>query len=61
MVVNLAIGFVTPPVGLNLYVASSITGVPVISIARAALPFIVAFGIALVAIIFIPGISLILT
>lgn len=61
MVVNLAIGFVTPPVGINLYVASSITGVPVMEIAKAAFPFIVAFGFALIAIIFIPGISLLLT
>lgn len=58
MVVNLAIGFVTPPVGINLYVASSMTKIPVLTIARAALPFIVAFTIALIAITFIPAISL---
>ena len=33
MVVNLAIGFVTPPVGVNLYVAQSLSGVPVASLA----------------------------
>lgn len=58
MVVNLAIGFVTPPVGINLYVASSMTKIPVMTIARAAVPFIAAFSLALVAITFIPAISL---
>ncbi|MDR3221733.1 MAG: TRAP transporter large permease [Candidatus Accumulibacter sp.] len=58
MVVNLAIGFVTPPVGINLYVASSITKVPVLDIARAAMPFVAAFVIALMLITFIPAISL---
>lgn len=60
MVVNLAIGFVTPPVGINLYVASSMTKIPVLTIARAAVPFIAAFSLALVAITFIPAISLVL-
>lgn len=58
MVVNLAIGFVTPPVGINLYVASSMTQIPVMTIARKATPFILAFLLALVAITFIPAISL---
>jgi len=58
MIVNLAIGFVTPPIGMNLYVASSMTGVPVLSIARKAIPFIAAFIIALAFITFIPEISL---
>lgn len=60
MVVNLAIGFVTPPVGVNLFVASSLTGVPVMSIARKAVPLIIMFLIALMFITFIPSISLVL-
>ena len=60
MVVNLAIGFVTPPVGINLYVASSLTGIPVMTIARNAAPFIVAFMLSLILITFIPAISLVL-
>ncbi|MEL7649861.1 MAG: TRAP transporter large permease [Sedimentibacter sp.] len=60
MVVNLAIGFVTPPVGVNLFVASSLTGVPVMNIARKAIPLIVMFLIALLFITFIPAISLVL-
>jgi C4-dicarboxylate transporter DctM subunit len=60
MVVNLAIGFVTPPVGMNLYVASSMTNIPVMEIAKKAIPFIVAFIIALMLITFVPEISLLL-
>lgn len=60
MVVNLAIGFVTPPVGVNLFVASSLTGVPVLSIAKKAIPLIIMFLIALLFITFIPEISMIL-
>ncbi len=58
MVVNLAIAFVTPPVGLNLYVASSISGLPVTRIANKALPFIGAFIIALMLITYVPVVSL---
>lgn len=57
MIVNLAIGFVTPPMGINLFVASSLTGIPVVTIARKALPLICAFGVALVLITFVPWIS----
>ena len=60
MVVNLAIGYVTPPVGVNLYVAQSISGVPVTTLAKKALPYIVMFFIALMLITYIPAISLML-
>lgn len=58
MVVNLAVGFVTPPVGINLFVASGLTGVPVIKIARHALPLIFMFMIALILIVCIPELTL---
>jgi C4-dicarboxylate transporter DctM subunit len=58
MIVNLAIGFITPPVGVNLFVASNMTGIPVLSVAKAALPFIAAFLVALLLITFIPAISM---
>lgn len=57
MVVNLAIGFVTPPIGVNLFVASSLTKVPVMDIAKKALPMILLFLVALLLITYIPGIS----
>ena len=58
MVVNLAIGFVTPPIGVNLFVASSLTDIPVMKIAQKAMPLIVCFLVALLLITFIPQISL---
>lgn len=58
MVVNLAIGFVTPPIGVNLFVASSLTDVPVMKIAKKAMPMIALFLVALLLITFIPAISL---
>ena len=57
MVVNLAIGFVTPPIGVNLFVASSLTDIPVMEVAKKAMPMIVYFLIALLLITFIPQIS----
>ena len=58
MVVNLAIGFVTPPIGVNLFVASSLTGVPVMDIAKKSMAMIGLFLIALLLITFIPALSL---
>ena len=60
MCVNLAIGFVTPPMGANLFVASNLSKVSVIDIAKKAVPFILAFLVALLMITFIPEISLFL-
>lgn len=58
MVVNLAIGFVTPPIGVNLFVASSLAEVPIMDIARQAMPMIIYFLIALLLITFVPAFSL---
>ncbi|MCM8711596.1 TRAP transporter large permease [Clostridium sp. SYSU_GA19001] len=60
MVVNLAIGFVTPPIGVNLFVASSLMDIPVVKIASKAIPLIIYFLIALLFITYIPSISLVL-
>ena len=58
MVVNLAIGFVTPPIGVNLFVASSLTDVPVMEIAKKAMPMILYFFVALLIVTFVPAVSL---
>ena len=58
MVVNCAIGMFTPPFGLNLFVASSITEQPVMKVAKGAIPFIILSIIALILITYIPEISL---
>ncbi|WP_340107550.1 TRAP transporter large permease [Pikeienuella sp. HZG-20] len=56
-VVTLAIGFVTPPVGLNLFVASSISRTPVMTIAGRAAPMIVGLFVSLMLLAFIPWFS----
>ena len=60
MVCNLAIGFVTPPVGINLFVASSLTQIPVMEIAKHAAKFIFGFLVALLLITFVPAITMLL-
>lgn len=60
MVMNIAIGLITPPVGANLYTACGITGIPFSSLARACVPFLVASLIALMLVTYIPQISLLL-
>ena len=57
VVVNLAIGFVTPPIGTNLFIASSVSGLDVLEIAKKAVPFIVFFLVALLLITFVPALS----
>jgi C4-dicarboxylate transporter DctM subunit len=56
-VVGTAIGFITPPFGLNLFVASSISGVPYLRIARHVGPYVAALLIAWLLIALIPGIA----
>ena len=54
MVMNLAIGMVTPPVGVNLYVACGISRVTVKEIAKGVVPFIMASLVTLMLITYIP-------
>ncbi|HRK57345.1 MAG TPA: TRAP transporter large permease subunit [Burkholderiaceae bacterium] len=58
MVVNMEIGMVTPPVGLNLFVTSGITGMSLLSVARAALPWLMVLLTFLVIVTYVPAISL---
>lgn len=58
MTVNLAIGQVTPPVGVNLYVACNIAKIPLKTISRAVVPFVIASVIVMMFITYFPGISL---
>lgn len=60
MVVNLAIGMVTPPVGVNLYVACGLADVSLKEISKAVVPFIIASIIVLLLITYIPDISMLL-
>ena len=60
MVVNLAIGFITPPVGINLFVAANIAGTKFESLLKAIVPFIIIMIIDVIIISFFPAISLFL-
>ncbi len=54
IVVGLAIGMITPPVAINLYVASSVTGLGLERIARAVLPYLAVLILVLVLIAYLP-------
>lgn len=58
VVANLALGFVTPPLGVNLFVASGLANVSLERISRAVIPLIVSLVISLLLITFIPSLSL---
>lgn len=56
--VGAAIGFVTPPFGLNLYVASSITGIPYLRLVKYIIPYFIALLACWIAISLWPQLSL---
>ncbi|MFC3418062.1 TRAP transporter large permease [Salinicoccus hispanicus] len=58
LVVALAIGFVTPPLGVNLFVASSVGNVQIEKTTVAVIPFIIIMVICLMLIAFIPQLSM---
>lgn len=60
MIMNLEIGMVTPPFGLNLFVASGLSGLSVVQVAKAALPTAIVLLVALFLVTYIPQISLVL-
>ena len=57
MVVNMEIGMITPPVGLNLFVTSGVAGMPMMSVVRAALPFLGVLFVFLIMVTYIPWLS----
>ncbi|MDH0958871.1 C4-dicarboxylate TRAP transporter large permease protein DctM [Pseudomonas chengduensis] len=58
MVVNMEIGLITPPVGLNLFVTSAVTGMPLTAVIRAAMPWLMLLISFLVIITYVPAVSL---
>jgi C4-dicarboxylate transporter DctM subunit len=58
MITTLGLGFITPPMGLNLFVMSGLTGVPIIAIARRAVPFVMVMVVVSVVVAFVPQLSL---
>ncbi|MFD2831169.1 TRAP transporter large permease [Corticicoccus populi] len=57
MICNLAIGLVTPPVGIDLFVVSQITKVPIMRVAKAVLPLVVIMFIDVLLITYLPFLS----
>lgn len=58
MCVNLAIGFVTPPYGVNLFVASAVADVPIEKTSKSVMPLIATMIVALLIITFVPSLSM---
>jgi len=57
MVVNMEIGMITPPVGLNLFVTSGVAGMPLMSVVRAAAPWLMILVVFLIMVTYIPWLS----
>ena len=57
MVVNMEIGMITPPVGLNLFVTSGVAGMSMIRVVRAALPFLAVLFVFLIIVTYVPILS----
>ncbi len=58
MIVGLAIAFVTPPVAVNLFVGSTLTGLPLDKIVKKSLPFLLVLVVSLFLVAYIPQLSL---
>ena len=56
---NLEIGFITPPVGINLFISSFRFDKPVLSLYRASVPFLILLLIALIVITYVPWLTLV--
>jgi len=56
--INMELGMLTPPVGLNLFVASGITGEPIKEVVKSVLPWFLVLLVGLLLITYIPEISL---
>ena len=57
MVVNMEIGMITPPVGLNLFVTSGITGMSLVQVVKAAAPFVAVLFVFLILVTYVPWLS----
>jgi tripartite ATP-independent transporter DctM subunit len=58
MVTSLGVGFITPPLGLNLFVVSGLTGEPILKVAAKAVPYVFTMAAVVLLLAFIPQLSL---
>jgi tripartite ATP-independent transporter DctM subunit len=56
---NLELGYLTPPVGLNLFIASFKFEQPIVAVVRATLPFLLAMVMALVLVTYVPALTVV--
>jgi len=61
MVLNIEVAFLTPPFGVNLFVASGITGKGIVEVTRSVLPYLFLIWGVLFLVTYVPWISLVLT
>ena len=57
MITSLGVGFITPPLGLNLFVVSGLTGESILRIAARAVPFVFFMLLVVLLIAYVPAIS----
>jgi TRAP-type C4-dicarboxylate transport system permease large subunit len=57
MITSLGVGFITPPLGLNLFVVSGLTGESIIKIAARAVPFVFFMLLVVLLIAYVPAVS----
>jgi tripartite ATP-independent transporter DctM subunit len=57
MITALGVGFITPPLGLNLFVVSGITGESILKIAARAIPFVLGMFVVVLLIAYVPAVS----
>ncbi len=58
MVTSLGVGFITPPLGLNLFVVSGLTGTPILKVAGKAVPYVLAMFFVVLLLAYVPALSL---
>ena len=57
MVVNMEIGMITPPVGLNLFVTAGVAGMSMINVVKAASPWLAIMFLFLIIVTYVPSVS----
>lgn len=60
MITTLGVGFITPPLGLNLFVVSGLTGESILKIAKQAVPFVTSMLLVVLLIAFVPEVTTVL-
>ena len=60
LIINMELAVITPPIGLNLFVISAISGMPVTQVFRATVPFVLVIAAFLLALMYLPGADLLM-